>query len=399
MAFVFPNFVCEIAWGSNPGDTSPSWTDVSAYLRGFQISRGRQYELNQSQAGTCNIVLKNLDRRFDPTYTSSPYYPNIVPMVPVRISAVSLGVTYRLFTGYVERYPQNRTGPTYAETVIQAVDGFELLSNAVLPGDTYPSELTGTRIGRVLDAAGWSSSARNIATGQSTIDAYTFADADYIAPLPHLQAVADSELGAFYMGNDGRATFLDRRSSYGSGSAGAFSDISPPPGSFINITGYSNIQTSYDKDLIYTDVRVTPSSGVYQEALDSALIAKYFLRLLPRTVLLSTNADALSQAEYLLSLYKNPALRIAQITVTPGTSTTAWGQVLARELSDRITTIEHPPGGGSTITQDSFIQQIDFSVGTDPAGAKVTWQLLPAAVQGFWRASYSQASVDTRAGY
>jgi len=395
-AFVFPVFVCEIGFGSNPGDASPSWTDVSAYLRGFSISRGRQYELNQSQAGTCNITLKNLDRRFDPTYTSSPYYPNIVPMVPVRISATFQSVTYRLFTGYVERFPQNRTGPTYAETVIQAVDGFELLTNAVLPGDTYPSELTGTRVGRTLDAASWSSSARNLATGQSTVAAYTFADADNIAPLPHLQAVADSELGAFYMSNDGRATFLDRHTSFGVASAATFSD---QPATDAGSIGYSDMQTSYDKDLIYTDVRVVPSSGVYQEALDSALILKYFLRLLPRTVLLSTDADALSQAEYLLSLYKNPALRVAQITVTPGTSATAWVQALVRELSDRITTREHPPGGGDSIVLDSFIQQIDFSVGTDPAGAKVTWGLLPAAVQGFWRASYSQASVDTRAGY
>jgi hypothetical protein len=396
VAVVLPVFICELALGYNPGDSAPVWTDVSAYLRSFHITRGRQYELNEMQAGTCDITLKNLDRRFDPTYASSPYYPNVRPMVPVRISATFASTTYRLFTGYVERFPQNRTGPTYAETVVQAVDGFELLTNAVLPGAVYPQELSGTRVTRVLDAAAWSASARSIAAGQSQIPAYTFADTDLVQPLQHLQDVTLSELGTFFISNDGRTTFLDRHSSLGTTSTATFTD---QPAVDVTAIGYADIVTSYDKDLIINDWRGQRTGGVVQEALDSASIAKYFQRTQARTPLLTTDAEVLSQMQYLNSQYKEPALRVSEITVTPGNQSAAWTQVLLREIGDRITVREHPPGGGAALVQDSFIQRVDFGVDTHAVRAKVVWGLLPAATAGFWQADVSQVGTDTRAGY
>ena len=371
-----PAFVCELALGYNPGDAAPVYTDVSAYLRSFHIVRGRQYELNQMQAGTCDIVLKNLDRAFDPTYSSSPYYPNLRPMVPVRISAVFQSVTYRLFTGYVERFPQNRTGPTYAETQIQAVDGFELLTNSVLPGTTYPLELSGARVTRVLDAVSWSSSARAIAAGQSDVIAYTFTDVDFVDPLSHLQDVTTSELGNLFMARDGTATFLDRFTSVTTTSSGIFTD---QPLVDTGDIGYSDLQKSFDKDLIFNDWRGTRSGGsVVQEALDSISITKYAQRAQSRTPLLPADSDVANQMQALLNAYKEPSMRVSQITVTPGNSTAAWLQVLQRELLDKLTVREHPPGGGAAFVQDSLIQQIDFTVDKDPASTKVVYSLLQA---------------------
>lgn len=371
-----PAFVCELALGFNPGDASPVYTDVSAYLRSFHLTRGRQYELNQMQAGTCDIVLKNLDRRFDPTYSSSPYYPYLRPMVPVRISAVFQATTYRLFTGYVERFPQNRTGPTYAETQIQAVDGFELLTNSVLPGATYPQELSGTRVGRVLDAVSWSSSARSISAGQSQVIAYTFADVDFVQPLGHLQDVTTSELGNLFMSADGKATFRDRYTSISSTSLGTFTD---QPSVDTSAVGYSDLQKSFDKDLIFNDWRGTRSGGsIVQQALDSLSITKYAQRAQARTPLLPDDAGTLNQMQALLNAFKEPSMRVSQITVTPGNSVASWLQVLSRELLDRLTIREHPPGGGAPFVQDSLIQQIDLTVDKDPVSAKCVYSLLQA---------------------
>lgn len=390
-----PVFVCEIAFGYGPAAASPVWTDVSSYLRGFHIVRGKQYELNAYQAGTCDITLRNTDRRFDPTNTAGPYYPNVLPMVPVRISATFQSTTYRLFTGYVERYPQTRTGPTYAETVIQAVDGFELLSNASLPGATYPQELSGTRVSRVLDAAGWSSTARDIATGISNIPAYTFTDADGIVPLTHLQDVEAAELGNLFISNDGRVKYQDRHTSTGASQA-TFTD---QPSVDTGAIGYTDIVASLDKDLIYNDWRGTRSGGVMQEALDSASITSYFQRIQTRTPLLVTDTDVLNQMTFLLSQYKDPALRISRITVTPGSNTTAWTQVLARELNEQITVNAHPPGGGATLTQASLIASIDLTLTTDAVAAQCVYGLLPASTVSYWQASISAVGSTTRAGY
>ena len=41
----------EVAFDSNPFDTSPSFTDISAFVRSFTTARGRVNELGQFGAG------------------------------------------------------------------------------------------------------------------------------------------------------------------------------------------------------------------------------------------------------------------------------------------------------------------------------------------------------------
>jgi hypothetical protein len=256
------------------------------------------------------------------------------------------------------------------------VDGFELLTNSVLPGDTYPQELSGTRVGRVLDAVSWSSSARAIAAGQSDVIAYTFTDVDFIDPLSHLQDVTTSELGNLFVDRTGSVVFLDRFTSVTTTSSGIFTD---EPSTDTGDIGYSDLQKSFDKDLIYNDWRGTRSGGsVVQEALDSISITKYAQRAQSRTPLLPADSDVANQMQALLNAYKEPSMRVSQITVTPGNSTAAWLQVLSRELLDKLTVREHPPGGGAPFVQDSLIQQIDFTVDKDPASTKVVYSLLQA---------------------
>lgn len=79
-----PAITVEVALTTDPGAT-PTWTDLSARFRSFNVNRGRQRELDRFGAGRCRITLANEDRALDPTYAASPYYPNVVPMRRVRI--------------------------------------------------------------------------------------------------------------------------------------------------------------------------------------------------------------------------------------------------------------------------------------------------------------------------
>ena len=47
----------EIAFDSNPLDTSQTYTDVSAYVRSFSTNRGRQHALDEFQTGTILLFL------------------------------------------------------------------------------------------------------------------------------------------------------------------------------------------------------------------------------------------------------------------------------------------------------------------------------------------------------
>lgn len=104
-----PTIAVAIAFTTNPAST-PSWTDVTTYVAGFTYNRGRSHELENVQAGTASVMLDNRDRRFDPTYASSPYSPNVRPMRRLRIQAVWSAVTYDLFHGYIEAWPLTYSG-------------------------------------------------------------------------------------------------------------------------------------------------------------------------------------------------------------------------------------------------------------------------------------------------
>lgn len=137
----FPTITLEVAFTTNPGAT-PSWTDISAYLEGaMAIHRGRSQESEAFRAGTLELTLQNEDRRFDPSYTSSPYYPNVVPMRRVRARAVYSAVTYDLFNGYVDGWDQLYEHPGVAHCRLTATDALKVLANVELAASAYAAEV------------------------------------------------------------------------------------------------------------------------------------------------------------------------------------------------------------------------------------------------------------------
>jgi len=129
----------EIAFGDDPLETSPTWTDVTAYVRSLNIDRGRSSEYSDYSAGTARIDLDNRDRRFDPDHTAGAYAPNVKPMVPVRITTqYSTGTTHTMFYGFVLGFPTSYdTANSDAITRISAVDANRVLANGVLSDSAY----------------------------------------------------------------------------------------------------------------------------------------------------------------------------------------------------------------------------------------------------------------------
>jgi hypothetical protein len=206
----FPTFALEVAFATDPFAVTPTWADVTAYLQRADTSRGRQFELDQVEAGTLKAVLDNADRRFEPQYASSPYYPNVEPVRKIRLSATIGGTPYYLFTGFVERWPVDWS--QNASTVeVTATDGFEALNSFQLVA-SYPQELAGARINRVLDDVGWPAADRAIDAGQSLLAAVTFAEEDEQGALGHIQdaTLSDGPTASFFIDGRGYAVFHDR---------------------------------------------------------------------------------------------------------------------------------------------------------------------------------------------
>lgn len=72
-----PQYSLQVSFTTTPFAT-PSWVDITQYLRSVQIKRGRQHVLGQFEPGQLTAVLDlRVDRSLDPLNTSSPYSPNI----------------------------------------------------------------------------------------------------------------------------------------------------------------------------------------------------------------------------------------------------------------------------------------------------------------------------------
>jgi hypothetical protein len=367
-----PVITVRIAFTTDPLDPSPAWTDVSAYVRGetaITIRRGRQYELNRIEAGTARVALDNRDRRFDPTNTSSPYYPNVVPMRKISIQATYSAVTYDLYTGYIENWPPDWPAGYDSTVTISCVDGYAYFANALLTL-TVPSATSGWQIkSRVVDLGfdgilvnlAWANGDQSVNAGDSTLQGWTITNGNV---LQQLQLIADSENG--YLTNHDSIT-----------STGTFGDGG---GSELP---YVDLVPSFDNTQIYNDIHVTRLGGAEQVAQDATSQARYFKRSMTKSgLLITTDNEANDAAYWLLGQYKDPALRFRRMTIAGPMNDSLWAQVLGRDINHRITVTKRPPGSGAMITQDCFIEGIEHTISSNDW--LTSFDLSPASSQAYW---------------
>jgi hypothetical protein len=412
-----PQVIAECAFTSDPGASVPAYVDISSKVMSFTINRGRQTELDTVQASTLTMRLDNADRRFDPTYTLSPYYPYVLPMRLIRVSAVWAGTTYRLFTGYVERWPIVWDAPAWGSVTIQASDGMAGLAQARLAG-TFTQEATGARIADVLTAALWGSAtfvpSANYWTlgtsqlgtttrlsyagtpttlldaGRSQVQAVTLAVTDNVTALAHIQSIAAAERGIFFIDGQGRAVFHDRAHRWNTSSVLTFTDA---PNKTPTRIGYTNLLPDIDAARVYNEITVTRTGGTAQTAVDGISQQRYFRRSLTLTPALLTDAEALDQASYELTLRKDARMRFLSVEIKPQADGNAWPHALGREISDQVT-VERTPASIASITSQTiirscFIEAVTHTV--DPQQWVTSFLLSPADLySGFFTLGTAQ---------
>jgi len=333
--------------------------DITEYCQQVSITRGRQDQFSQFNAGQCSITLLNNDRRFDPINTSSPYYDTTESrsgVVPRRKVSVQSGSNY-LFTGRITdidvTYDYN-----LSTVVLTAADDFVLLANTTVDAAVTPSaQLSGARVSFLLDLDEITYPAtRSISTGQTTLGAYEIA-ANTNA-LTYLQKIADSEQGSCFIAANGNLTFTDRLDAAFATVAAAFADDNT------NIP-YTALSVVYGQEFLYNRVQATVEGGTVQIANNTDSQTEFGITTLAMDdLLLSSDAAALTLANYLLALYALPKYRFDNLEVlVSGLSAANRNTVNALELRNVITVKRsYSTGSPASVTEYYAVERLNHTI-------------------------------------
>jgi hypothetical protein len=274
------------------------YADLTYLVESVNITRGRNRQLDQFNAGTATISFDNSSRILDPLNTASIYYPFVLPRCPIIILANGIPIYTGLVTDWNLEYDIANQDMMYAA----CSDQFTVLANQALNAVTPSQELSSARVNTVLNLPEiLYQGPREVTTGSSTLGA--FAIEQDTNCLNYLQQVTTSEQGYLYIAADGTLTFKGRSSV-----------LNPVADALFTYDGtgipYQTLLNEYGDELLYNYIVTESPAGAAQIASDVESINLYQTQ--QYSVLDLLNSSTLQVADlgdYLLGKYRNPVLR------------------------------------------------------------------------------------------
>lgn len=237
--------------------------------------------------------------------------------------------------------------------------------------EPWADDTPGARFTRILDYVGTPAADRDIDTGSAVLQPAALEK----NALVHLQDVALTEGGRFFISRDGKVTLIGRRELW---ETAVYNTSQATFGDGAGEQKYSDITVAYDDEKIINEARVSQEGGSEQVAADTASADAYGASTYSQPSLEQRARQVKDQADYIVSKNKDPAVRIEAIKILPlRDPTNLFPIVLGAELGYRYTVKRRPQGIGSAISQDVQLE------GTTEAGDADTtysfsWWLSPA---------------------
>jgi hypothetical protein len=347
------------------------YTDVTSYVLNISINRGKNRQLDFYDVGNAGITFKNQDRAFEPTNTSSPLYGYIKPKQRIAIVLTISAVDYYLFTGLVDGWTFNYDISGESVAVLNASDKTSLFANQYLTAQTFPSELSGARVNRILADANvqWptGSGSVSIDPGTKVLDADTVEANTNV--LDYLQSIQTSEQGQIFMAGNDVLVYED--SNNGISAIGGYPTFADDSSGYF----YDSIDVTYSSDLLYNEVSVSPWDG------SNAKVARmtdsqtaYGVYKLDAGIVLLTNSDTLTNlATYIAYKYREPEYRFNSLRINFYALTNAQQAVLyaITGLNSFANVVYTPNGTGSPV--QSYVRIIGISHEVTPDTHYITF--------------------------
>lgn len=356
--------------------------DITSKVKNFVIRRGKSRQLDKFSTAGAQITLNNNARDFDPEYTASPYYGQIIPRREVRITSGTAVQYFGSVDDWNLDYQPN--GDNLAIAVCS--DGFRTLAGQSITAHTATAQLSGARIGAILDRdeIDWPIELRDIDAGRQTLGADSIsANTNALA---YLQTVEQSEPGSLFISKDGKVKFIDRAQGANSSAILLADDGTGIP--------YQGMKVVYGSELLYNEINInTKITGGTATASDTASQQIYGALTLSQNNLLMETTDAAQElADYYATLYANPEFRFESVEVVLNDLTTIQqNNILGLELGDTVR-VKFTPGKpalspaiekyAEVIRLDNQVTQTTHTVSIGFATLEVTSLVLDDAIFG-----------------
>jgi hypothetical protein len=330
-----------------------AFADLTDLVESVNITRGRNRELTQFNAGTANVAFDNVTRVLDPLNDASQFYPFVLPRSPIIILANGIPIYTGLVVDWNLDYDISNQDMMYAV----CSDSFTVLANQFMSAFTPSAELSSARIDTVLDRPEINyTGARSISTGSSELGAFAVSENTNV--LNYLQLITKSEQGYLFMAADGTLTFKSRTDV-----------LNPIADANFTTTGsgipYQTLINEFGDELLYNDIVTESPAGGPFNAADANSQALYQSQQYTATDLLNSSADEVEQlGQYLLGKYKDPVLRFTGLSTQMLALTEAQqNAVLNLDLTD-IATVEknYVTGNPASVTQTLIVSGVNHTI-------------------------------------
>ena len=346
-----------------PLDGDVVFTELTGKVFGVSVARGKNRDLDRSQAGTLSVQLRNEDRSFDPRNPAGAFTDFVVPRRPVRVFTGGSPV----FRGLIDDWNLAYSPGGEAVASLDASDEFALFARQVNGGGSVVAQASNVRLEAVLNqtTVNWPADRRDIEPGNTTLAAGFLED----NVLNYIQQIDESEQGLVFMSKTGDVAFRPRLESI-AGTAVVFSDDG---------TGvpYEQVLVTYGSETLTNRSTVSSVAGT-ATANNATSQVTFGITERDFETLLSTQTQLQSLADYVLARYGTPEYRFENITVNlQALGSAQIADVLGAEIGEQVEVVFTPPGGGSAITQRSLILGISHDIGVDDHRVSFSLQELP----------------------
>ena len=334
-------------------------TEITSYVRSVGTSRGKSRELNQFDAGQFSVVLDNRTRAFDPLYTSSPFYSLLKLRQVVYITTTPSYVSATILTGFITNWDLSYDINGDSIATISGADAFTLLSQQVLDDVTTTVQKSGERVLVVLGrpyVGATSFSGAGVTQGIVDVADDPFVAGDNV--LEYLQNLERSERGSLFVQKGGTLGFIAANGGTTS------STILTDDGSGVP---YTAINVNYGTDYLFNRIQLENTALDVGEKDNVPSIDSYGASIFADAGLLVNSPTVLqSQAEVLAGRYGTPEYRFESVTVQMnGLTDSQQNEIMALELTNRVTVEFTPNKTGSQILKVCSIIGIDHQVSVD----------------------------------